>query len=144
MNKKEFCFKRGTILNSFIKENNNKIRVLIVEEDEDICSLLAATCGLQGFETIKTDSSDACLNAIKNSEEKLDVVIMSGKIAEDKGAQLILKIKEIDPIIKIITLIDNESNKTRILEYGADDFIVKPVSAETVLDKVTLILAKER
>lgn len=130
-------------MNSFNKESNNKIRILIVEEDKDICSLLAATCGLQGFETIKTDSSDTCLDAIKNSEEKLDVVIMSGKIAEDKGALLILKIKEIDPIIKIIALIDNESNKTRILEYGADDFVVKPVSAETVLDKVTVILARE-
>lgn len=40
-------------------------------------------------------------------------------------------------------LAEDESNKTRVLEYGADDFTTKPVSADTVVAKVNNILLKK-
>ncbi|MGC2681880.1 MAG: hypothetical protein WA323_08425 [Candidatus Nitrosopolaris sp.] len=39
-----------------------------------------------------------------------------------------------------MVLAEDETDKTRLLEYGADEFAVKPISAESVVDKVYSML----
>jgi DNA-binding response OmpR family regulator len=73
----------------------------------------------------------------------VDVIFIDGKIAADRVAMLIVKVKRINSQINIMVLAEDETNKTRVLEYGADEFATKPVSAETVATKATdLLLAK--
>jgi len=50
---------------------------------------------------------------------------------------LIVKIKRINSQINVMVLAEDETVKTRVLEYGADEFATKPVSAETVATKAT-------
>ena len=69
-----------------------------------------------------------------------DIVFVDGKIAADRVAILIIKVKRINPYIKIMALAENETNKTRVLDYGADEFATKPISAETIVDKVSSLL----
>ena len=69
---------------------------------------------------------------------------MDGKTASDRGVMLIIKIKRLNPEIKIFAIADDENDKTRILEYGAEEFAIKPISAETIVDKLTNIFLKER
>jgi DNA-binding response OmpR family regulator len=66
---------------------------------------------------------------------------MDGKIAANRGAMLIVKVKRINSDVKIIVLAEDETDKTRVLEYGADEFTTKPISAESVVDKVYSMLA---
>jgi DNA-binding response OmpR family regulator len=68
-------------------------------------------------------------------------VFVEGKIAANRGAMLIIKVKRINSNIKIVVLTEDETDKTRVLEYGADEFATKPVSAESVVDKVYGMLA---
>jgi DNA-binding response OmpR family regulator len=42
--------------------------------------------------------------------------------------------------IKILAIAENESEKTRVLDYGADGFTTKPISTETMVDKVSALL----
>jgi DNA-binding response OmpR family regulator len=63
----------------------------------------------------------------------VDVIFIDGKIAADRAAMLIVKVKRINSQINIMVLAEDETNKTRVLEYGADEFATKPVSAETVV-----------
>ena len=53
---------------------------------------------------------------------------------------LISKIKQIDLNIKIFVVANDDSARNIILEYGADDFLIKPVSAETILGKISMLL----
>ena len=56
---------------------------------------------------------------------------------------LIIKVKRINSNIKIMVVAEDETDKTRVLEYGADEFAVKPISAETVVVNVySLLLTK--
>ena len=34
-----------------------------------------------------------------------------------------------------MALAENENDKTRVLDYGADEFATKPISTETIVDK---------
>jgi DNA-binding response OmpR family regulator len=65
---------------------------------------------------------------------------VDGKIAADRSAMLIIKVKRLNPNIKIMVLAEDETDNTRVLEYGADEFAVKPISAESVVDKVYSML----
>ena len=117
-----------------------KLRIIIVDENRDITHILAGSFGLKGFEVYKAYSIEECLNKVNELGGKVDVVFVDGKIAADRSAILIIKVKRVNPNINIMVLAEDETDKTRVLEYGADEFAVKPISAESVVDKVYSML----
>ncbi len=117
-----------------------RIRILIADENKDVNILLAATLVLKGYEVYKTYSADECINKLEEYEGKVDVLLLDGAIAADRGAMVIVNAKRISPNIKILAVADNESEKTRVLDYGADGFTTKPISVETIVNRVSAIL----
>ena len=117
-----------------------KIKILVADDNKDVNIIIAATLVLKGYEVYKTYSADECLRKIEELEGKVDVVILDGKIAADRGAMVIVKAKRTNLDIKILAVADNESEKTRVLDYGADGFATKPISVETIVDKVSVLL----
>lgn len=91
-------------------------------------------------EVYKTFSAEECLNKVNELDGSVDIVFVDGKIAADRAAILIIKVKRLNPYIKIMALAEDETNKTRVLDYGADEFATKPISAETIVDKVSSLL----
>ena len=57
---------------------------------------------------------------------------------------LIANVKKMDYNIKILVIGDENSDKTMILDYGADEFTLKPLSPENTADKVLMLLARDR
>ena len=117
-----------------------KIKILVADDNKDVNIIIAATLGLKGYEVYKTYSAEECLRKLEELEGKVDVVILDGKIAADRGAMVIVKAKRTNLDIKILAVADNESEKTRVLDYGADGFATKPISVETIVDKVSALL----
>jgi two-component system response regulator ArlR len=115
-------------------------KIIIVEDDSEVSSLITAVCRLNGYETYRTFSAAKCLEQIEEIHNQVDVVYINGMIAADKGAMLISKIKQIDLNIKILVVANDDSARNIILEYGADDFLIKPVSSETILGKISMLL----
>ena len=121
-----------------------KRRIIIVDENKDVVSILAGTFGLSGYEVHKSFSAEECLNKVNELDGRVDIVFVDGKIAADRAAILIIKVKRMNSNIKIMVLAENETDKTRVLDYGADEFATKPISAETIVDKVSgVLLARE-
>lgn len=115
-------------------------KIIIVEDDKEINSLITAICRLNGYETYMAFSAVKCLEQIEEMHNQVDVVYINGIIAADEGAMLISKIKQIDLNIKILVVANDDNARNIILEYGADDFLIKPVSAETILGKISMLL----
>ncbi|HEX7206762.1 MAG TPA: response regulator [Nitrososphaeraceae archaeon] len=117
-----------------------RIRILIADENKDVNILLTATLVLKGYEVYKTYSANECISKLEEFEGKVDVLLLDGAIAADRGAMVIVKAKRINPDIKILAVADDESEKTRVLDYGADGFTTKPISAETIINKISALL----
>ena len=117
-----------------------RIRILIADENKDVNILLAATLVLKGYEVYKTYSANECISKLEDLEGKVDALLLDGAIAADRGAMVIVNAKRISPNIKILAVAYDESEKTRVLDYGADGFTTKPISVETIVDKVSAIL----
>jgi DNA-binding response OmpR family regulator len=120
--------------------SKQKIRILIANDDNDVNILIAATLVLKGYEVYKTNSANECISKLEEFEGKVNVLLLDGGIAADRGTMVIVRVKRINPDIKILAVADNESEKTRVLDYGADGFTTKPISVETIVDKVSTLL----
>jgi DNA-binding response OmpR family regulator len=80
------------------------------------------------------------LEEAKWARRKSNVISIDGKIAADRAAMLIVKIKRINSDIKIYVVADDETGKTRVLDYGADEFMTKPIGIETIVYKMMMLL----
>jgi DNA-binding response OmpR family regulator len=70
----------------------------------------------------KTYSADERINKLEDFKGKIDVLLLDGAIAAVRGATVIVNAKRISPNIKILAVADDKSEKTRVLDYGADGF----------------------
>ena len=113
---------------------------IVVDDDRDVNLVISATLKLKNFDVHKVYDADNCLNKLNELERKVDVVFVNGKIAADRAAMLIVKIKRINSDIKICVVAEDESNKTRVLDYGADEFMTKPIGIETIVYKMMILL----
>lgn len=116
--------------------------ILIVTEEIDINIVLSGVFGLNGFKSLKCSSAEEALKTLDEHVNEVDSMLIDGKIAADRGAMIIVKSKTKKPSLKIIVVANNDGAKTRVLDYGADDFILKPVSAEVLTNRVITQLAR--
>lgn len=116
--------------------------IIIVTDDADINTVLSGVFGLNGFKCFKCTSADEALMVFNEQVDSVDSILIDGKIATNRSTMLIVKIKNKKPAVKIIVLADKNSTKTRVLDYGADEFVLKPMSAENMTNKVITLLAK--
>jgi DNA-binding response OmpR family regulator len=116
---------------------------IVVDDDRDVNLVLTAILKLNKFEVHKVFSAEQCLDKLKEVEAKIDVIFVNGKIAADRAAMLIVKIKRINSDIKICVVAEDETDKTRVLDYGADEFMTKPIGIETIVYKMMMLLTKK-
>ena len=115
--------------------------VLIVDEDKIVVNYLYALLKLSGYEVNTAFSAKECLRILEQSNPgNIDAALMDGKIAEDRGAMVVSRIKQFNKDTKILVVANNDNPRNIILEYGADDFVIKPVSGETLLSKINMLI----
>jgi DNA-binding response OmpR family regulator len=120
-----------------------KPRIFIVQDDDDANTVLSGILWLKGAEAFKVTRTEECLKKIKEVEGKVEVVVLGGNIAADRNLMFIVNIKKINPNIKVLVIADEDSDKTRILGYGADEFSLKPISPENVADKLFMLISRD-
>ena len=118
--------------------------MILALENEDASSAMAGILWLKGCNVHKAKSASHCLEQIQNLGSKVDVVIASSEIALDRDSMLIMNVKKMDFNIKILVIGNENSDKTRILDYGADEFALKPMSPENTADKILMLLARDK
>jgi DNA-binding response OmpR family regulator len=115
--------------------------VLIVDEDKIVVNYLYALFKLSGYDVYMAFSARKCLRFLEQFDpSNMDAALVDGKIAEDRGAIVVSRIKQLNKDTKILVVANNDNPKNVILEYGADDFVIKPVSGETLLSKINVLI----
>jgi DNA-binding response OmpR family regulator len=117
--------------------------LILALSNEDSASMMSGVLWMKGCEVYRAKTASDCVAQIEQLDSKVDVVIMSAEVALDRDAMLIVAIKRKKFDIKVLAIGDESSDKTRIIDYGADEFAIKPLSPENVADKVLMLLARE-
>jgi len=100
-------------------------KILIIDDEEKLRSLMARIIGLEGFEVIQAGD---CKSGLKKLEQhSFDVVLCDVKLPDGSGVDLTATIKEKYPQIEIIllTAYGNIPDGVQAIKNGAFDYIVK-------------------
>ena len=124
--------------------NQNKDKILVVEDEQDIRDLLIFNLQKEGFKVESVDNGDSALSLIRKNN--FDLILLDLMLPGIDGFDLtrILKNdKETSEIpIVMLTAKGEESDIVKGLELGADDYMTKPFSIKVLLARINKILIK--
>lgn len=117
-------------------------QVIVAEEDEHVALLMMSTFKMEGFMPHRVTTAERCIDKVKELGDMLDAIVINGRLASDRGKMLIVNIRNINRKVKIFVLAERyeEEHKTRVLDYGADEFTIKPLSITSLVEKVNMLL----
>lgn len=116
------------------------IEVLIIEDEEDICYLLS---GILRRKNLQTSYVNSLFEAhTRLNEQRPDILFLDNHLPDGYGVDFISVVKKNHPLIKIImiTAHDTGDDKAKALNEGADYFIGKPFTSETISKTVDRLL----
>jgi len=118
-----------------------KPKVLVVDDEANICALLSQTLRLTGFE-VRTASGghQALLTA---AEFVPDLVVLDVMMPEMDGFQLAGRLRSSRPVpVLFLTARDAVEDRISGLTVGADDYVTKPFSLEELVLRIRAILRR--
>jgi len=106
--------------------------VLIIDDDPAITDMLSVLLGANGYETVLANTGTEGLRMIR--EQSPHLVIVDLMMPDLDGWQLAKAAREFTSIpILVLSALDEPSIVASVLDQGADDFLVKPVSSAVLL-----------
>ena len=118
-----------------------KYKILVVDDDKNICELLRLYLEKEGFETVvANDGQQAVEYANKYTPDLILLDIMLPKLDGWQVCRQIRKTLE-TPII-MLTAKGETFDKILGLELGADDYITKPFDTKEVIARVKAVLRR--
>ncbi|PKM23072.1 MAG: two-component system response regulator BaeR [Gammaproteobacteria bacterium HGW-Gammaproteobacteria-14] len=116
-------------------------RVLIIEDETKLASLLADYCRHAGFQVIAVDRGAQGLALIRNKQA--DVVLLDLMLPDGDGLDICKQIRQFSSVPILITSARvDELDRLLGLELGADDYICKPFSPREVIARIKAILRR--
>lgn len=121
----------------------NKYRILVVDDEEDICEILQFNLANDGYEVDVAHSAEEALEKNIASYDLLLLDVMMGEMSGFKMADVLRKQKNTESIpIIFLTAKDTENDIITGFSLGADDYISKPFSIRQVQARVAAVLKR--
>ena len=121
----------------------NDYRILVVDDEEDLCEILKFNLENEGYEVDTANSAEEALKMNISSYHLLLLDVMMGEISGFKMANLLKKDKKTAQVpIIFITAKDPENDTVTGFNLGADDYISKPFSLREVIARVKAVLRR--
>lgn len=117
--------------------DNNKAKMLIIDDDEVYCSVLGEAFKRRGFEVRSAHTEEQAIKKIDDFEPTMAVVDL--RLERSSGLHLIKRLKEKNGSTKIIMLTGYASIATAVeaVKLGAIQYITKPANADEILAAFT-------
>ena len=119
------------------------MKILVVDDEQDICEILQYNLETEGYEVVTANSAE---EALELHLQEFGLILLDVMMGEMSGFQMARLLKDntataLIPII-FITALDNEDNLVKGLNIGADDYIAKPLSMKEVKARVRAVLRR--
>lgn len=116
-----------------------KIRILVVDDDPAISRLLYANFKARGYEVSNALKGEVALKMLES--EFFDLVILDIMMPGIDGLEVCRRIREWSKIpIIMLSAKEDEKDKVKCLELGADDYVTKPFGIDELLARVKTAL----
>jgi len=121
----------------------NEYRILVVDDEEDLCEILKFNLENEGYGVDTANSAEEALRMDLSQYHLLLLDVMMGEISGFRMANMLKKEKDTAHIpIIFITAKDTENDTITGFNLGADDYISKPFSIREVMVRVKAVLRR--
>src|SRR5690242_12283505 len=135
--------------------SDNRPRLLIVDDDHELCSMLAEYLGPEGFATETVGTGPLALERLAHTSAGLahgssglvrgpvDLVVLDVMLPELSGFEVLRRIRTTSrmPVI-MLTARGEEVDRVVGLEMGADDYLAKPFSPRELVARIRAVLRR--
>ena len=119
--------------------SNNKYKVLVVEDDRSVSSMLRTLLDSQSYECITAENCGQGLMML--SSHMPDLVILDLGLPDRDGMEFIRSARRSNPVpILVLSARSTEDDKVDALDEGANDYITKPFSTAELMARVRAAL----
>lgn len=118
------------------------MRILLVEDEENIKEMVTLNLELENYEVVATDNGRHAIKTFK--EQHFDLLILDIMLPEVDGYQICEQVRLENREIPIIFLTAKDASSDRIagLKKGADDYLTKPFNLEELLLRVNNLIKR--
>ncbi|MBQ3486644.1 MAG: response regulator transcription factor [Clostridia bacterium] len=122
---------------------NNKYKVLVVEDDPNIVSILQTVLEMSGYQVLTADRCGQGLLVF--ASHMPDLVLLDLGLPDLDGEEFIRRVRESSAVpIIVLSARTQERDKISALDLGANDYIVKPFGNGELLARIRAALRSSR
>ena len=116
-------------------------RVLIIDDDEELCELVSEYLTVEGFDTTCVHDGQSGLDRARSGD--FDMAILDVMLPKMNGFDVLRKLRE-DSDVPVLMLTARGDDMERIvgLEIGADDYLPKPFNPRELVARLRAILRR--
>ena len=120
---------------------DTKTKILIVDDEENICELVRLYIEKEGFEAVIAGDGQEAL--AKFGSEKPDLILLDVMLPIKDGWQVCREIRAQSNVPIIMLTAKGETfDKVLGLELGADDYVVKPFEPKELIARIRAVLRR--
>ncbi len=120
-----------------------KIKILLIEDDEDAAALICEYLEVNGFEMTAVFTVSDGLSHLNN--DTFDLLILDLNLPDFDGYEVLRNIKDRIAVPVIIVSAYNDKNaKLMAFRYGASDYMVKPIDLEELEARIWVHTARSK
>ena len=120
------------------------MKILVVDDEQDIKTLFEQRFRKEirsgEYNFAFANSGEEALNYIQKHEHEIVLILSDINMPGMSGLELLKKIKHMyevpPPVVMMITAYGDEENYNKSLQYGADDFLTKPLDFNLLKEKL--------
>lgn len=123
--------------------SNNRFKILIVEDEANIRSLIGTVLETNAYQTLWADT--CAMGRTLFLSHNPDLIILDLGLPDGDGLQLITTVRKTSSIpIIVVSARTSESDKVTALDTGANDYVTKPFGTAELLARVRVALRDSR
>jgi len=119
----------------------NEKKVLIVDDEKNICEIIRLYVEKEGYKTVLAYDGEQAMDLYE--KEKPDIILLDVMMPKKDGWQVCREIRaKADVPIIMLTAKGETIDKVLGLEFGADDYIVKPFEPKELVARIKAVLRR--
>ncbi|MGO1538776.1 MAG: response regulator transcription factor [Leucobacter sp.] len=132
------------VATTLLRADGEKIRALIVDDEESISQLIAMALRYEGWDVETAGTGAEALEKFRTFEP--DVAVLDIMLPDFDGVQVLSRVRSDGHMLPVLflTALDSVDDRVKGLTAGGDDYVVKPFSLEELIARLRALVRRSQ